>query len=162
MEIAATIAEMLDQSRKFNRFYISQLDPDRVHERYTLEGKLLNSAYWIVGHLVWAEVSLVLIQEGKQDLDLPWLKEFQIGKRDGNFETAPSWPELLGLMRTWHDKCLEFIRTQTPEDLATPTYVAPARWDTVRKKAFYHCIRHESFHTGQLSWIAGVHGGRTP
>lgn len=162
MQKSHVIAEMLDQSRKFNRFYISKLDPERVHERYEMDGVQMNSAYWIIGHLGWAELGVVVETCGGPALDIPWIEDFRIGKQEkGDFQ-GPSLVELMTDLERIHQHSLDFIRSQSDEDLEIPAYLAPARWDTVRRKVFYHAIRHESFHTGQLSWIAKVHGSKMP
>ena len=80
METAHTIAALLDQGRKFNLIYIRMLDPSRLHERYTFNGVEMNSAQWIIGHLAWAEVSMVLGLCGGQIPKLPWLEQFAAGQ----------------------------------------------------------------------------------
>lgn len=162
MQTSHIIAEMLDQSRKFNRYYMSLLDPARIHESYQLEGMAVNSALWIVGHLVWAEIGIVNETNDGQ-IDQPdWLEPFKIKARDFDPSQAPTWETMHKDMVRVHADCLAYIRAQSDEDLELPAFVAPAQWNTTRKKSFYHAIRHESFHTGQLSWIAKLHGGRTP
>ena len=163
MNIAAqTIAEMLDQGRKFNRYYISLLDPKRIHESYTFDSLPMNSAFFIVGHLGWAEWALVTDSLKGPAFESPILEKFHIGSQKGSTPTDIAFPELVAEMDRVHNFTLEYIRGLSEEELAEEVYVAPARWNTTRKKGLYHMIRHESFHTGQLGWIAKLHGGRTP
>ena len=162
MQKSHVIAEVLDQSRKFNLYYISKLDPARVRERYAFEGDMKNSAHWIVGHLGWAELGLAVDACGGPDLDIPWVNEFRKGNGGGNDFVGPEFGELVQDLGRIHAHVLEYIRSLSDEDLEIPAYVAPAKWETVRRKALYHIVRHESFHTGQLAWIAKVHGSKLP
>lgn len=161
MQKSHVIAEMLDQSRKFSLYYISQLDPVRVKERLPFNGELKNSAYWIVGHLGWAELGLVSEACGAPGMDIPWMKEFRKGDAGEGFE-GPDFGELLQDLGRIHTHALDYIRSLDDGELEVPAYVAPARWSTVRRKALYHIVRHESFHTGQLAWIAKAHGSKLP
>lgn len=161
MEKSQVIAEMLDQSRKFNRFYISKLSLEHIHDRYELNGVQMNSAYWIVGHLAWGEAGILQESCNGPKLFRPWMKHFSIGQQPSQEAPIP-FGDLLGELDEVHQLSLEYIRSLSDEDLEQPAFVAPARWDTVVRKALYHGIRHESFHTGQLSWIAKVQGAQLP
>lgn len=162
MQTSHVIAEMLDHSRKFNLFYLLKVDPARATERYMFEGRQKNSAHWIMGHLIWAELGIIHESCGGPNMDLPWLKQFRIGGNSPATFQGPDFHELLIEMGRVHDHCLDYIRSLSDEDLEAPAFVAPANWNTVRRKALYHGIRHESFHTGQLSWIAQAHGAALP
>lgn len=162
MSKSIVIAEMLDQSRKFNKFYLSKLDPLRMHERVELNGIVMNSPYWIIGHLAWAEAGTIQDSCKGPSLLKDWMEPFAIGQGPESVLEGPELPRILADMDEIHSLSLEYIRSLSDEQLELPAYVAPARWETVVRKAIYHGIRHESFHTGQLSWIAKVQGAQLP
>lgn len=162
MTTSEVIAEMLDASRKFNLFYLQKVPLDAIHHRLVVDGRESNSAYWLVGHLLWAEASGVIGSTGGQCPDIPWLEEFSIGKTPEEMVLRPSFEELMAKFTEVHALALAHIRSQTDEMLQLPSHVVPAKWNTTRQKAFYHFIRHESFHTGQLSFIAKSKGAQVP
>lgn len=160
--VARTIAEMLDQSRKFNRYYISLLDHDRLHESYTLDSVKMNSAYFIVGHLGWTEWAIITQSLKGPAFEAPLLEQFHIGSRQGSHPVELDFGALVAEIDRVHAFTLDYIQGLSEAELEEDVFLAPANWNTVRRKALYHVIRHESFHTGQLSWIAKVHGAKTP
>ena len=160
--VAQTIAEMLDQCRKFNRYYISLLDYARLHESYTFDNLQMNTAYFIVGHLAWTEWGIITQSLDGPEFPAPAIEKFHIGSQKGSHPVDLPFADLVAEMDRIHQYALNYIQGLSEEQLEEKVYVAPARWNTVRRKALYHMIRHESFHTGQLAWIAKVHGARTP
>lgn len=163
MNLAAkTIAEMLDQGRKFNRYYISLLDPARIHESYTFEGMQMNPAYFIVAHLGWTEWSFLVEQFKVPDFEAPFLAHFGKGSSKADYPRDLAFPELLKEMGRAHSAMLGYIQGLTEADLNQEIHIEVMNWTTSKRKALYHLIRHEGFHTGQLSWIAKVHGSKTP
>ena len=162
MQISHTIAEMLDYSYKFNLYYLNLLDKSRLHEPLTVNGVEGNSAYWLVGHLAWAEADLVQEILGEKALPIPWIRHFAMKLMHEKKEDLPDVPTLMQEFERVHQRALELIRQQTDEDLEKPTFVVPSNWHTTRKKALYHSIRHQSCHTGQLALMAKAHGAPTP
>lgn len=153
---------MMDQSRKFNRYYISLLDQARLHETYTFDSEEMNSAYFIVGHLAWTEWAILTQSLKSPAFEAPLLKKFHIGSKKGSHPTDLPFEELVAEMDRVHAFGMDYIQGLSEEELETPVFIAPANWNTVRRKGLYHMIRHESFHTGQLAWIAKIHGAKTP
>lgn len=159
MKTSHVIADMYDMGRKFNLYYLSKLDPALLHHRPVIDGREGNSAYWIACHLLWAEVEGVLRATGYEVPEsLNWVKEFGIGQNPYSGHTAPDFAGVMEIMAGVHQVALEHIRSHSDEDLQIPAYVAASNWNTVRQKAFYHFIRHESFHTGQISIIGKAAG----
>jgi len=160
--IAQTIAEMLDQSRNFTRFYLSQIDPERIHERHTFDGIPGNSAHFLMGHLAWSEWLLITEYLKQPDFASPLASIFHIKAKEENIKVQYTYQDLYTEMTRIHQATLEYIRNLEASDLEEEVYLAPANWHTTLKKALYHIIRHESFHSGQLALIAKVQGGKIP
>ncbi|HHG86112.1 MAG TPA: DinB family protein [Bacteroidetes bacterium] len=162
MQISHTIAEMFDYSYKFNLYYLNKLDPKRLHEPLITNGETGNSAYWLLGHLLWGEAEVVMEVLGETPLPIPWVRHFAMKIRKQEVKDLPDFQALVKEMDRVHTLAMEMIRKQSDEDLQLPAFVQPANWHTIRKKALYHTIRHQSFHTGQLALIAKSHGAETP
>jgi hypothetical protein len=162
MSDSNTIAEMLNYGRKFNLFYINKLDPERIHEPLVANGHEGNSAYWLIGHLLWGEAEVLMNVLNENPLPLPWIKHFAIRQDNQPHDELPDLKTLMKELENAHRNALEMIRKQSDEDLEKDAFVSPANWKTTRRKALYHCIRHESYHTGQLGLIAKSHNAETP
>ncbi|MEM0996485.1 MAG: DinB family protein [Bacteroidota bacterium] len=162
MSESNTIADMLNYARKFNLYYINKLDPERIHEPLVANGISGNSAYWLIGHLIWAEADVLMSCLNENVLPLPWLSHFAIRQDQQPQTELPDLKTLRHELEATHRIALEVIRKQTPEDLEKEAYVRPAKWHTTRKKGLFHCVRHESYHTGQFGLIAKVQGADTP
>lgn len=160
--VSQTAAEMLDQSRKFTLFYLSQLDAERIYERHTFDGAPINSAHFIMGHLAWAEWLFMTENLNQSDFEAPLAQRFHIKAKEEDVEAKLSFQEMQEEMARIHSATLESIRKLDSEALEEEVFVTPANWRTTRKKAIFHIIRHESFHTGQLALIAKVQGGKIP
>lgn len=155
---ANLIADILDNNRNLTKFFIKQLNTEQLEERYVVNGAELNSAYWVIAHIVWAEYYLTLRQLGGPRLDLPWIKAFGIGA-DGTLPTdRPDFKGLWQALNDVHAVSQQFVRSLTNEALNEPVEGGETPLWKTKRDVLYHAIRHEGQHVGHLSWICRFQG----
>ena len=160
---AKVLSEMLDKTRAMTRWYISKMKDVDMHRTFEVEGKTLNSAFWITAHLAVTENWLTLTATNGSPVDIPWRKQFSMGSEIPKPEDCPPIKEVLDKMKEVHAAAMEHISSLTDEQLAQPNAKG---WDfggteTV-KGIIQHAIRHEGTHTGHLSWLCKLHGIHLP
>ena len=157
---AQTIADILTNTNQLARFFISKLDVDRIEERFEVNGAQMNSAYWVIAHLAWAEkyLGLEAVGAGKQE-DLVWLDHYGIGSNGNLHEGRPNFKTLYNTLKQVHERAVDFIKTLSDEALdSAPDMPVPTGMD--KRSALYHAIRHEGQHIGHISWIIRMQGGK--
>lgn len=158
---ATIIADIFEETRKLTRFYISKVDPTWAEWQPTADGVPLNSAYWLVAHLTWAQHALLVQSLGGPPLDIPWLKHYALGADGTLHEGRPSFEELLADFNRVHAHAMQYVRTLTDEQLEEPAEITAIAWQTTKRKVFYHAIRHEGTHIGHLGWLCKIKGVKT-
>lgn len=153
-----TIISMFRRSRGLSNFYLEKIPHDKFHVRPEASGVVLNSAYWLTGHLIWAERGLVIKSTGGTPVDLPWIKDFAIGADPEQATTALEVPELLATMTQSHEQAIAHIKTLSEAQLDKEG--AGGMFKTWRD-CLYHAIRHEASHAGHLGWLCKIHGVKT-
>jgi uncharacterized damage-inducible protein DinB len=152
------LADVFQSVRNLTNFYISQFKDLNVFERLEFKGRKFNSAYWIIGHLVWSEHSLIIEGLGGQPMKIPWLEKFQIGSKPENLYTSPSYEEILQTLEKVHSNAINLIQSLSDEELDQPNLIeATFGGKNTKRAVVIHAIRHEPMHTGQLSWILKTH-----
>src|ERR1035441_2993438 len=94
---AIILAEVFEDVRGLTKFCLhraKKVDPHRTYEAY---GSPLNSLYWIMGHVVWAEYYLLVEALTGNKMEISWLKNFE---RGSNFEENRDNPTIEEVMRT--------------------------------------------------------------
>lgn len=159
---ALLLADMLDNTRQLLKYFIKNLDAEKLTKVYTVDGKELNSAYWVIAHTIWAEEYLTIrTLNGPTTLpELSWLQHYGINS-DGSILGEPmSMKELWSTMESVHERSQTFVRSLTDEFLdLTPKHETPL-WKTNRD-VLMHAIRHEGMHMGHISWLCKLHGNKT-
>jgi len=152
-----TLLEAYESVRNLSKFYISNLDKEKVHERYEINGVKFNSAYWLVTHLTWTEHYLIIQGIGNKDLNIPWLDEYGYGTNPVEIKTRPDFDEVLKLFDEVHAKAVEVINSTPDEQLDEPNHIDLSFGGKTDKRTLLkHAIRHEPMHIGQISWILKV------
>lgn len=154
------IADILNSTNQLARFFISKLDIEDLEKRYEVNGVELNSAYWLIAHLIWAEKYLCLegAGAGKQE-DLDWADHYGLGSSGDLHESRPDFKTLYATFKEVHERALTHIRSLSDEDLEKePTLPVPVGKDI--RATLYHAIRHEGQHIGHISWIIRMQGGK--
>jgi len=163
MSELATYRELAQRTRELAHFYISKTNGLDLRRRFEVDGKKLNSFYWLVAHMAWAQNNLILRSTGGPNPQLPWLKHFALGKPAEEGETnGPSWEEVLEGFNKVHQLSMEHLATLDPALLDTPNKLD---WEIMKSKTMratiVHHIRHEGTHIGQLGWLAKLYDIKT-
>jgi uncharacterized damage-inducible protein DinB len=160
---ASILADVYEDVRGLTKFYIAKskrLDP---HQRYEVNGQLLNSRYWLLAHLVWSEHMLIVKGIGDRSIDIPWLEKFSFGTEPPDHEGLPTMEEVLEKMDEVHKVAMECLRGLSEEELSQPNHHPELsfRGDNTKRMIIHHAIRHEPCHTGQLGWLCKIGGVET-
>jgi uncharacterized damage-inducible protein DinB len=116
-----------------------------------------NSAHFIVGHLVVSRFGIagMIGLEGRPDLK----KLFGMGAKDENPSAYPPMSELMSDWKDVSEKMLKRLGEMTEAELAAaPPFEIPGVEKSVRG-CINFLVFHESYHVGQLAYIARLHGG---
>ena len=158
---ATIIADIYKDTYGLGKFFIAKIDPDTAENKHELDGKQLNSAYWLVAHTIWAQHALQVLALDGPPLDIPWLNHYMIGSDGTLHEGRPPFTELLNVMDTVNTHAQAFIRTLTDEQLDEPNNRNIIPWDATKRRMLYHSIRHHGQHIGHISWICKLNGVET-
>jgi hypothetical protein len=159
MTEAQILARQLDKSRELSKWYLSLMKDCDHNKTFTFEKKTFNSIIWEIGHLTMSENFLGMYLTYGPSVKISWAKEFGMGSDNTAKENYPSFSKVLVSFKSVHDSTVNHIASLTDEDLDKPTKIEfnVAGIKTVRD-AVIHVIRHESIHTGHLSWLCKMHG----
>ena len=151
---AQILAHCFENTRQLTRFYLSKLKDTDMRKEFEIEGTKLNSAYWLTGHLVWAEYFLVLKVLKGPKIDIPWIKRFGFGTPlEG--DDLPDLKEIFATWKNVHQLVMEHISSIKDEELDDENELGVAFGDDKTKRMIiHHVIRHEAAHAGHLGWVA--------
>ena len=153
-----TLIETIELTQNLAVYYISlmkEVDPKKV---FSSEGKDLNSLYWLVGHLAWAENMLVLQGTQGKGAVIPWLDSFKLGEPHQIDENI-SFGELKAGAKELHKAALAHLNTLSDEDLLKPNTIGFGfGQEPTNQVVLMHFIRHLGMHIGHLSWLCKLHG----
>ena len=157
---AQVLAEMLDSTRDFTKWYLSMLKDVDVYKIFELEGKKFNPVIWEIGHLANSENFLGTYLTGGKGLKFDWAPLFGIGVTPPSKENYPDYKEIWSTFNEVHKNTISHISLLTDEQLDAPSRMEFAMITDVRG-AIQHCIRHEGTHIGHLGWLAKMHAIKT-
>ena len=156
------LADTFTTARQLTRYYLSKLKGFDPHHRFKVGDKKLNSTYWMIAHLLWAEDFLMLRALGHEGLKIDWLEEFKVGSDANQTSLDIPFKELLDIQKESHLITLDHLRSMTEEEFQEENSIGiHFGGETKKRYIAMHGIRHESTHTGQLSIIAKLAGGQT-
>jgi uncharacterized damage-inducible protein DinB len=161
-EIEALI-QLIDGTRKLVHFALKKIEDRDLRKRFEIEGRKINSVYWLIAHMAWAENNLLLRSTSGPNPALPWLKHFALGKPAEEGEiNGPSWEEVKAGFKKVHELSMKHLETLDPALLDSPNNLD---WEIMGGKTMRHTImhhiRHENNHTGQLLLIVNLYGVKT-
>ncbi len=152
-----TLISAFESVRSLSKFYMANLDVNKVHERIEVNGIKFNSAYWLVTHLTWTELYLITRGIGGKEMDDHWLDEYGIGTNPDEIKTKPDYSEVVKLFDEVHANAVEILNSITDDQLDEPNHLGISFGGKNNKRAvLQHAIRHEPMHIGQISWILKV------
>lgn len=153
------LADTVDNTRQLTRFYLRKSEGLDYSKRFEIEGFTTNNIHWIIAHLAWAESFLILKAVADQNIDVPWLKKFEIGTESPGYSDFPSLEETKEVFNDIHRKSLEIIKALPDEGLNRSNHTGLKFGNDDSKLGMIkHCIRHEAMHTGQISWLVRMMG----
>jgi len=159
---ANVLADAYESVRALTRWYLSKMKEVDMFKEFEVDDKKLNSAYWVMAHLVWAENFLLLRALGGKPVDLPWLDQFGISSTPVKRDTLPEVKHVLDEWKAVHVTAMTHVRSLPDDLLATDN---PAGFgfagDNSYRMMIQHAIRHEAMHTGHLSWLCKLYGIKT-
>jgi hypothetical protein len=124
-----------------------------------VDGKQLNSAFWIIAHLAGSKNWLVSRGAGGPFRKLSWAKHFGMGSTGESPEECPTLEEVLAAYETVHLESSAHVRSLDEARLSAPHQAMmdlPTGKDV--RSVIHHHILHESAHCGQLEWLRALYG----
>jgi len=154
-----TLVKAYDMMRNLSKFYISKLSGLDLKKQHEIDGMKLNSAYWLIAHLVWTEHYLIIEGIGGESMGIEWLNDFAIGTSLDDLKNGPKIEEVLAKLDEVHKRAIEILSNMTDEQLQAENNIE-ANFGGQRSKenVLMHAIRHEPMHIGQISWILKANG----
>lgn len=154
-----TLIKTFEMARNLSKFYISKINGIDLKKRYEIGGVKLNSAYWLMAHLVWTEHFLIIEGVGGESLGIEWLNDFGFGSTGEDVPNGPAIGEVLNTLDEVHAKAIEILNSMTDEMLDSDNNIEATFGGSKSKRTvIMHAIRHEPMHIGQLSWILKISG----
>lgn len=154
---AEFLATMMDSARQYTLRYFDGLKDQDLHREFTVDGRTLNTAYWLIAHLTVSENGLLLISTGGEVIKYSWAKYYTRGGQGLPAHERPPFTEVWEAFNTVHTKAIAHLQTLDEAELDRPNPtrlpVGPQVRHVVRQ-----AIRHESYHTGQLGWLCKLYG----
>ncbi len=156
-----TLIQTYKMARNLSKYYISKLEGLDIHKVYEIGGVKVNSAYWIIAHLVWTEHFLIIEGIGGESMGIEWLNDFGYGSIPEEIKNPPPIEEVNIRFEEVHEKAMELLNKMTDEMMLSENNI-DAEFGGSKDKlhVLMHAIRHEPTHTGQLSWILKANGIR--
>ena len=156
------LSDTFATARQLTGYYLSKLKETNPHIRHSINGVELNSTYWIVAHLIWAEDFLLLRALGHPGTGIEWLDQFKVGSDPKDVTLDIPFTDLLGLQKEVHQTTMAHLASMTEEQFAEEnTLGINFGNETGKRYLAMHGIRHEATHTGHLGIIAKIEGGKT-
>ena len=161
----ATLRNMVDATRQLAHFAIKKMEgrESDMQKRFEVEGRKLNSMYWIIAHMAWAENNLIIRSLGGANPAVPWLKHFAMGKsaEDGENCGVP-YAEIYAGFKKVHQVAMETLDKLNPDELNSENLL---NWEILggktKRNTIMHHVRHENTHVGQMLWLVNLHGVKT-
>lgn len=156
------LIDNLNAARVLTKMYLSKLKGVDMTQTFQCGDVSLNSAYWVVGHIAWAENMLLLRGTGAKRFRFPWLKAFEIGSEFVYTSEMPPIKEVIDGMKLIREKVVEHLQTIEDGQLDQPNALdfTFAGENSIRM-IIQHAARHEASHAGHLGWLCKLHGLKT-
>lgn len=157
---AIALADTYESVRALTRWYFSKLKDVDMAKQFEVEGHKLNSAYWILAHLIWAENFLLIQALGGKPFEYSWLSKYAIGTPcPEHTQDLPGVKQLFDIWKEVHPAAMQHVRSLSDEILATNNPLDMGfGGDNSYRMMIQHAIRHEALHTGHLSWLCKLYG----
>lgn len=158
---AQILAHMVDRARQYTRLYLSPLKEVDPHREFSADGTRLNTLFWLVAHLTVSENFLLLRSTGGHFEKFSWAKHFGIGSQGLPKDQCPPYEDVWAMFKSIHERTLAHLPTLSDEALEQPNTTGLPLIGTTVRDVITHGIRHESLHTGHISWLCKLYGVKT-
>ena len=159
---ASRLVDFFESARKITMYYFNKLKDVGYDRVPVADGVALNSAKWIMAHLVWTENFLLLQGLGGEQVTFPWFSKVAFGTPLAKPEELPPIEEILEGMKQVHEAAIAHLQTLTDEQLLEPNLNGMSfSGDNSKRFLVLHACRHESGHAGQLGWHCKIAGIKT-
>ncbi len=154
-----TLLKNYEMVRNLTKFYLSKMQGLDYKKQYEIDGIKLNSAYWLIAHLVWTEHFLIIEGIGGESMGIEWLNDYAIGTSVDDINNGPAIDEVLAKLDEVHKRAIEILNSMSDEQLDAENNIeANFGGQKTKETVIMHAIRHEPMHIGQISWILKVNG----
>jgi hypothetical protein len=164
MTEANILANVFEQTRQLSRFYISRLKETDPTATIQVGQIPLNSVYWIVAHLAWAEYFLLVTGTNGTQLkpEWAWLLQYGFGSDGKIAPNSPDFKTAFDTLNQIHSEVMEHLNTLSPESLDEENTLGFNFGGLNTKRSIIqHAIRHEGTHAGHLGWLCKLNGIKT-
>jgi hypothetical protein len=96
---------------------VERLKDHDLHRRFEVEGKPLNSAFWIVAHLAVSQNWLILRGTGGNFQKFAWAKQYTLGAVHPSAAGAPAWEDVFDTYQRIHQLSMDHVRSLPDEAL---------------------------------------------
>lgn len=153
------LIQTYQMARNLSKYYLSKLEGVDIYKQYEINGIKMNSAYWLIAHLIWTEHFLIIEGIGGESLGIEWLDDFGFGSEPDKIENPPSIEEVKKRGEEVHAKAMEILNNMTDEQMEAENNIEATFGGSKSKMTvLMHAIRHEPMHIGQISWILKANG----
>lgn len=143
------------------KWYASLLKDTDVDKTFECEGKRINSLFWIIAHLAYAENTLLLKALGKKGHEVEWLKQYDLGSGQ-DIPRLVSYEELVKVAKEIHLDSMKALDEMSDSELNKDNELGIAfSGNNSKRTVIMHHIRHEGMHTGHLSLLCKLNGIKT-
>jgi hypothetical protein len=156
---ALVLAALMDRSRQQVSACLQRLEAANLHHRHEVDGRQLNSAYWIAAHLAVSQNWLILRGTGGLFQKFSWAKHFSLGAIPLPPSECPPYEEVKATLEGVHRLAMEHVAGlgEAALDQAHQAMLQLPGTNDVRAVIAHH-ILHEASHAGQLSWLCKLGG----
>ena len=156
------LSEVFQDVRSLTKYYLAKANEVDPYREYEINGKKLNSLYWVAGHITWAEHFLLVEGLTGEKMDIAWLSNFKLGSSYTPSTELPSMDEIHAGMDLVHKRVMRTLLALGPDELGQPNEIGLSFGGGDTKRVIIrHAIRHEPCHAGQIGWILKINGLET-
>ena len=162
MTTAETLLNTFNETRSLSNYYFNKLKDTDINCSFEVNEIPLNSAKWIMAHLVWAEEFLILGALGGERISMDWFEKVAFGTPMCSSEELPDIETILSSMKTVHEAVIQFVPNLSDEFLEQKNEMGMKFGPNDSKRyLLMHAIRHEGTHAGQLGWLCKINQLKT-
>jgi len=159
---AAVLANVMDKTRQLTGMYLNLLKDTDMHKVFEIDGKKLNSAFWLMAHLSVTENFLLLRSIGGENVKIPWARQFGLGSVPPAEADCPPLDEIKAVFNDIHQKSIKHVATLESSSLDADNLIGfEFLGEKTVRSNIIHAIRHEGTHAGHLSWLCKLNGIKT-